>query len=200
MEHDFTWLSRIGINTEDGIAYTGGKEKYLSALQRFYKGYEKNRAKVEDFFRSKDDENYMITVHALKSNAKMIGASELSAQFERLESAARDGDSDVIAAQTEPTLKAYEDLVKQLSPIGEMEKITAAGEISAEEARETARLLLAALDDFDDEASLSLVKKLSGYPFRLTQKELLKKAEGLIGDFLYDDAAAVIQEISGAIE
>ena len=106
----------------------------------------------------------------------------------------------MIAAQTEPTLKAYEDLVKQLSPIGEMEKVTAAGEISGEEARETARLLLAALDDFDDEASLSLVKKLSGYPFRLTQKELLKKAEGLIGDFLYDDAAAVIQELSGAIE
>lgn len=200
MEYDFSWLGGLGIDPETGISYTGGKDRYLSALQRFYQGYEKNCAKVEDFCAKKDIENYMITVHALKSNAKMIGAADLSAGFERLESAARDGDTDVIEAENASILERYGALVKELTPIGEMEKVTAADEISAEEARETVQSLLAALDDFDDEASLALIKKLSGYPFRLTQKELCQKAETLIRDFMYDEAAAVIQELSGAIE
>jgi len=200
MEYDFSWLGGLGIDPETGISYTGGKDRYLSALQRFYKGYEKNRAKVEDFFSKKDIENYMITVHALKSNAKMIGAADLSTGFERLEGAARDGDTDVIEGETASVLDRYAALVEGLTPVGEAEKVTAADEISAEEARETVRALLAALDDFDDEAAAVLVKKLSGYPFRLTQKELCKKAEAMIGDFLYEEAAAVIQELSGAIE
>ncbi len=200
MEYDFSWLGGLGIDPETGIAYTGGKDRYLSALQRFYGGYEANRAKVEEFFQQKDIENYMIKVHALKSNAKMIGAASLSAGFERLESAARDGDTDVIEEETGTVLDRYAALVEGLTPIGTMEKVNAAGEISVEEAREIVRVLLAALDDFDDETAASLVKKLSGYPFRLTQKELCKKAETLIGDFLYEEAAAVIQELSGAIE
>lgn len=200
MEYDFTWLGSLGIDTETGIAYTGGKDRYLSALQRFYNGYETNRGKVEDFFQKKDTENYMITVHALKSNAKMIGAAELSAGFERLETAARDGDTDVITAETGAVLDRYAALVKGLEPVGTMEKVTAAGEISAEEARETVTALLAALDEFDDETSAALVRKLSGYPFRITQRELCNKAEALIGDFLYEEAAEVIQELSGAIE
>ncbi len=200
MEYDFSWLGGLGIDAKTGISYTGGKEKLLSALQRFYTGYEKNRAKVEDFFSQKDMENYMITVHALKSNAKMIGASDLSAGFERLEKAARDGDIDVIEAETAPVLERYGALVKGLAPVGEMEKVTAADELSAEEARETVSALLAALDDFDDETSAALIKKLAGYPFRLTQRELCKKASALISDFMYDEAAEVVRELSGAIE
>ena len=60
--------------------------------------------------------------------------------------------------------------------------------------------LLEALDDFDDDLSAELVKKLSGYPFRLTQKDRLAEAAAFIGDFLYDEAAEIIKEISGEIE
>ena len=76
-----------------------------------------------------------------------------------------------------------------------MDTVKPADEISAEEALTTANKLLAALDDFDDELSKELALKLTGYPFRITQKELLTQAIGYINDFLYDEAAEKIREI-----
>ena len=68
------------------------------------------------------------------------------------------------------------------------------------EAKETASKLLEALDDFDDDLSMELAEKLTGYPFRMTQKGKLKEAVGLIGEFMYDEAAELIKEIMPAIE
>ncbi|MCR5674587.1 MAG: Hpt domain-containing protein [Lachnospiraceae bacterium] len=200
MDYDFSWLAEAGLDTGTGLDYTGGKEKYLSALQRFFKSHEKNRARVLDYFESKDWENYRITVHALKSNAKMIGATDLSKAFEALETAAASGDTAAIERDHAPVIEAYDHLAEVLKPIGEMGDVRAADEISAEVARETADKLLAALDDFDDELSKELATKLSGYPFRITQRDRLKEAAGLIEDFMYDEAAEIIREIVPAIE
>ena len=197
---DITWLSETGLDTETGISYTGGQDKYISALQRFYKNYEKNRAKVCEYLQAKDYENYMITVHALKSNAKMIGARALSTLFETLETAARNNEIGLIEPQNEVALKEYDELIQKLAPIGSMGDVRAADEISAEVARETVDKLLEALDDFDDEEAKKLAKVLSGYPFRLTQAEKLKEAAAFIEDFMYDEAAGIIRQIAPAIE
>ncbi|MCR5509316.1 MAG: Hpt domain-containing protein [Lachnospiraceae bacterium] len=200
MDHDITKLIEYGIDTETGIGYTGNREKYISALQRFYRSYDKNRAKVESALGENDLENYMIIVHSLKSNARMIGAANLSAKFEALEMASRNGDMETVKSETSDALSDYEMIVKVLEPIGTADKVTAADEISADEARKIAKDLLASLDDYDDEASALLAAKLAGYPFRLTQKDLLKKATGYIGDFLYDEAAGIIEQIAETIE
>ena len=197
---DITWLSKTGLDTETGISYTGGQDKYISALQRFYKNYEKNRAKVCEYLLAKDYENYMITVHALKSNAKMIGARDLSTLFETLETAARNNEIGFIEPQNAVALKEYDELIQKLAPIGAMGDVRAADEISAEAARETVDKLLEALDDFDDEEAKKLAKVLSGYPFRLTQAEKLKEAAAFIEDFMYDEAAGIIRQIAPAIE
>ena len=156
MEMDITWLNETGLDTKTGILYTGGQDKYISALQRFYKNYEKNRGKVCEYLETKDYESYMITVHALKSNAKMIGARDLSTLFETLEMAARNNEIGVIEPQNAVALKEYDELIQKLAPIGAMGDVRAADEISAEVARETIDKLLAALDDFDDEEAKRL--------------------------------------------
>ena len=200
MGYDLSRLTEYGIDTDTGLGYTGSMDKYISALQRFYKSYEKNSEKIETALAGSDIENYMITVHALKSNARMIGASDLSAKFEALEMAARKGDRSEIDSATPDTLNSYEFIIKALEPIGTGEKIQAADELSAGEARKISAELLDALDEYDDELSASLAGKLAGYPFRLTQREMLKKAQALIGDFMYDDAADIIRDISETIE
>lgn len=197
---DITWLKETGLDTKTGISYTGGQDKYISALQRFYKNYEKNRAKVCEYLQAKDYENYMITVHALKSNAKMIGARDLSTLFETLETAARNSEIGLIEPQNAVALKEYDELIQKLAPIGAMGDVRAADEISAEAARETVDKLLEALDDFDDEEAKKLAEVLSGYPFRLTQAEKLKEAAAFIEDFMYDEAAGIIRQIAPAIE
>ena len=197
---DITWLSEVGLDTKTGMDYTGGSDKYLSAIKRYRGSYEKNRIKIAEYLKSKDYESYMITVHALKSNSRMIGAMRLGEAFEELEMAARNNDIEVIDAKTQPTLEMYDELIKKLSPIDELGDVRAADEISADVAKDTADKLLVALDDFDDELSKELAKNLSGYPFRITQKEKLKEAIAYIEDFMYDEAIDVIREIYSAIE
>ena len=46
MGYDFGWLEEIGIDINEGIGYTGGEDKYISALQRFCKSYEKNECRL----------------------------------------------------------------------------------------------------------------------------------------------------------
>lgn len=200
MSVELNILKEAGLGIETGLSYTGGLDKYISAANRFYKNYERNRAKVEEYLSAKDYESYMITVHALKSNSRMIGALELSAGFEALEGAAKGNDTAYIEAHNAEVISMYEKLVEGLKPIGLRDSAQAAGEISGEEAKQVSDSLLAALDDFDDEKSKELANRLSGYPFRITQRDRLKEAIAFIDDFMYDEAAEIIKEIYTAIE
>lgn len=200
LDIDITWLDEKGISTAEGLGFTGGKEKYVSAIQRFFKGYEANRRAVEDLLDSGDIEGYGIKVHSLKSNSRMIGASALADAFAGMEAAVKADNADLIREKNPSVLSMYADVVEVLRPIGEVQAVKADGELSAVEARKIADELLTALDDFDDELSAELAGKLMGYPFRLTQKEKLKEAADNIGDFMYDEAAELIREIIPAIE
>lgn len=197
---DISWLNDKGISTSEGIGYTGSEEKYISALQRYFKNYESNVEAVKGFLNASDVEGYCIKVHSLKSNSRMIGAGALADAFEELEMASRNGDTAVMGAKTGYALEMYSDVIETIRPIGEMEAVRVSGEITADEARETAEKLLEALDEFDDELSAELAGKLMGYPFRMTQKSVLKEAMEHISDFMYDEAADLIRSIIPAIE
>lgn len=197
---DISFLDAKGIDTRTGIEFTGDKEKYISALKRYFNGFEDNSKKVCELYEKSDMDNYSITVHALKSNSKMVGAMALAELFEKLEIASREGDITYVRENHKKMLDAYRDFVELIRPIGEADVEPPADEIGAERAKEIVSELLEALDDFDDEKSKDLAGKLLGYPFRLAQKELLGKAIKLIDDFMYDDAAGIIKEISETIE
>ncbi len=193
-------LTQMGIDINTGMDYTGGKDRYLSALQRYYRSFEKNRDNIRSFLDADDMENLSITVHALKSNSKMIGAATLGEKFEALELASKNGESQSVSEGIGPAMEEYGRLIEALKPLGEEAVYKAEGEISGAEAKEAASKLLEALDDFDDDLSMELAEKLTGYPFRMTQKGKLKEAVGLIGEFMYDEAAELIKEIIPAIE
>ncbi len=193
-------LVRLGVDPQAGIEYTGSTDKYVSALQRFYKSSDKNLVRIKDCMNRIDLENLAIVVHALKSNARMIGAAELSGMFEILEKAAMNEDMGTLRANVDKTLSEYKRLLEVIKPWGEHETYLAAGEISAQQATEIGEKLLAALDDFNDDLSAELIRKLSGYPFRITQRDKLKEAAGLVDDFMYDEAAELIREILPTIE
>ena len=200
MEYDLTYLNNLGLDTSKGLEYTRSEDKYLSAIQRYYKSYENNLSKLTDFYNNKDYKNYCIVVHSLKSNSKMIGANELAKSFEELEIAANNSDYNIIYQKHPIVIEEWGKFISKLKPIGEMKLTKPEDEISSSEAKEITRELIIALDDFDDELSSELIHKLSGYPFRLTQRELLDKAIEYVEDFLYDDAATIIKDIEKTIE
>ncbi len=200
MKFDLGFLRDCGVDTDLGKEYTGGQDRYVSALSRFYRSFEANRDKVRESFAKKDMENYTLLVHALKSNCLMIGAVNLSKEFEALELAGKEKRMDVLMADTERVLGDYEALAEILRPIGEADVEKPVDELTGDEAVKVVKELLEALDDFDDETSAELVKKLSGYPFRPRPKEKLKEATDYIERFLYDEAAEIIKDIVKTIE
>lgn len=198
--YEFDDLKQAGVDVEAGMEFTGKDEKYLSAIQRFYKSYEGNSAKIKQYFEEKDLMNYSITVHAIKSNAKMIGAKALSELALELELASKNSEVETVDAKTDNFLAEYKKLIDLLQKYGEMERVKAPGELDGEEARAVVEELLAALDDFDDDKAAELADKLRGYPFRITQKQLLKDAIDSIENFMYDEAADIIRILAKNIE
>ncbi|MBP5604963.1 MAG: hypothetical protein J6X60_05410 [Ruminiclostridium sp.] len=200
MEQILQKLQELGLDTGMGITYTGTPEKYIAAIARYVRSCEENTANIKDQLSSGNLQRYTISVHAVKSNSKMIGHTELFKAFESLEAAGKNNDTAFIEANNDAVLKRYAEVAGQLRPFTEEPPEAAAPAISLSEAEDITEKLLGALDDFDDELSAELAAKLSGYPFEEAEKEKLGKARKYIGDFMYDEAAELIKELKKSIE
>ena len=199
-EMTFDDLKKAGFNVEEGFQYTGDSEKFLATLQRFYRRSAKNLTVIKDSMANGDHEVLIITVHALKSNARMIGADSLAELAERMELYGKDGDIESMLGLSDELLDSFNWVVEQIKPYGLMEAVHPASEISAEEAEKTGAALIEAVEDFDDERALELIDTLMRYPFRFTLINVLKNAREDIADFEYTAALLKIRRVISQIE
>ncbi|MCR5672098.1 MAG: response regulator [Lachnospiraceae bacterium] len=110
------WLTSIEeIDTASAIANCGSKEGFMSVLSVFHNTAKDKADEIRELFDSQDYENYTIKVHALKSSARVIGASDLSDMAKDLEAAGKAGDIEKIKNDTEGLLKKYIALDDRLS-------------------------------------------------------------------------------------
>ena len=196
----FEDLGQKGINVEEGIGFTGSREKYLAALQRFYRRAEKNIESIMAESSEKKGDELTITVHALKSNARMIGADRLGAIAEEMELSGKAGEYNKQFSVTDELLSEYRKVLGIIKPYGEMQEVHPASEISADEAAIAGEALIEALEDYDDEAALEQLHKLMHYPFRFTLINVLKNAEADIKDFEYTEALLKVRRVVSQIE
>ncbi|MDR0795069.1 MAG: response regulator, partial [Tannerella sp.] len=82
-----------GVNTQQGIAMTGGTAVgYRKVLSMFCKDAEKRLPVLQTMPEVETLTGFITQVHALKSASASIGAAELSAEAEQLEAAGNEGD------------------------------------------------------------------------------------------------------------
>ncbi|HAK69350.1 MAG TPA: hypothetical protein DCM57_06780 [Treponema sp.] len=110
------------IDFESGVALCGGdRGLYGQLLQVFCSEKDENQVKLMKYLMEGDWKNYRILVHALKSNAKMLGADDFSDLARKLEFACRDiieGNSPsenvaFVEANHEPFVRLYTLVVEQ---------------------------------------------------------------------------------------
>ncbi len=112
------WLSEIPhLDTAMGLQNCGSAKDYLSALQIFRESVAENAAAIEGFFEAKDWQNYTTKVHALKSSARIIGATELSERAARLEDAGNRSYIEEIEKDTPTLLELYRSCGETLAPL-----------------------------------------------------------------------------------
>ena len=115
------WLEKIdGLNAREGVEHCGDTESYMDALKVFANSISAAADDIENFFNAADWKNYTTKVHALKSSARVIGASELSDRARRLEDAGNNGYIEEIKNDTAPLLKLYRSYAEKLSPLIEV--------------------------------------------------------------------------------
>lgn len=199
-EMTFDDLKNMGFNVEEGLGYTGNSEKYLAALQRFYRRSFKVVSSIKDFAYDEAVDELVIVAHALKSNARMIGADHLGNLAEEMEGLGKAGNDKEMISLCTGLLDELKKVVDSIRPYGMMEEVHPSSEITAAEAEETGARLIEAVEDFDDEAAMQLIDRLMRYPFRFTLINVLKNAKEDISEYEYTDALLKIRRVVSQIE
>ncbi len=108
-------LEMAGINIRQGISYCGDREGLREIILIYHAEGGKRNQQLSEFFRNQDWKNYVITVHALKSNSKGIGANELAELALKLEMAGKENRVDYILEHHEELLERHEALLHALA-------------------------------------------------------------------------------------
>lgn len=107
-------LTKAGINVQQGISYCGDKEGFREIISIYHKEGTNRKRQLVTCFEQEDWKNYVINVHALKSNSKGVGANELSEMALKLEMAGKENRIEYILQHHEELLQTHDDLLLAL--------------------------------------------------------------------------------------
>ena len=118
VDDQMTALAKLGLNTEEGMAYCGGEEDfYIEIIGDYSKACEANIAKLENFKSQGDFENYKVLIHSVKSASKTIGSKELFNEAFELEKASGRGDKEFVEKNHDAFMKKYKKLADELTKV-----------------------------------------------------------------------------------
>ncbi|MCR5733274.1 MAG: DegV family EDD domain-containing protein [Lachnospiraceae bacterium] len=105
---ELKWYQKLDcIDAGVALKNSGSEEAFKTVLQIFYDSIPDKHADLEKYYSSGDWENYTIKIHALKSSARLIGATELGEMAEALEMAGKGDNISYIKENHEPVMEYY---------------------------------------------------------------------------------------------
>ncbi|MCR4721536.1 MAG: response regulator [Lachnospiraceae bacterium] len=108
---EYTPLRNLGVDLSQGLLYCQKDEEfYRTLLLQFASEAADKLHNLEKFYKNGDLPDYSILVHALKSTAKMIGATGLSEKAKALEEASKAGDVATVEAGHRSAMDDYKKL------------------------------------------------------------------------------------------
>jgi signal transduction histidine kinase/CheY-like chemotaxis protein/HPt (histidine-containing phosphotransfer) domain-containing protein len=112
-----TFLGKLSfLDTEKGLAYCGGSEDVYREILESYVDTTRD-SDLQQFYETRDWDNYRIQVHALKSTSLTIGAEELSKLAKDMEMAAREKDYAFIDEHHDDMMGMFLELLSKLRHI-----------------------------------------------------------------------------------
>ena len=201
--HFFSFLFSLGLNVQHGIIMTGGTaDTYRSVLSLFCKDAEGRLP----FLRNSPDADCLIQftthVHALKSASATIGAAEIAALAEELETAGHAGDLIFIAEKLGHFAEQLAGLVKNIKTALESQEAIEAAESQCESPSPLSPFLSSFFTDLKTALELqkiSEIDRLLEELNNLTLDRKTKKALEQISDAVlvaeYDNALKLLEEL-----
>ena len=187
-----------GLDKNIGLSYVADDEElYHEVLMEFADEADMRAEEIEQFLVEGNLSNYVIRVHALKSLAKTIGATELSELAKELEDRGTVEDMEIVYEKTPGLLKDYRELGKKLREYGKQKKgENPADNDEAEESEqvlldkaqltEKLNLLIQYLDEYDSISAEEILAEIKRYRYENdTQREILTKMLTAMQEFDY---------------
>jgi HPt (histidine-containing phosphotransfer) domain-containing protein len=185
-----------GISVEEGLKYCGNKKALDKFLYNFYSAIDIRSSEIEDAYKSGDGDYYKIKVHALKSSARIIGASELSELAWQLEQAAEAQDKPFIDANTDSLLKMYRDYKERLAD--HVESFLRASDdrtvISDDDLSDACSALRELVSVMDYDGVEMILSELDVYRLPEDITGTLNKIKGLLPNFKWDEIQKIVDK------
>lgn len=210
-------LTRAGIDLQQGMTYCGDKEGFRDIVLIYHSEGAKRKASLDESFYMKDWKNYVITVHALKSNSRGIGANELADLALNLEMAGKENRIDYIFEHHEELMDKHEELLRHLAdnpflyPDGYKEEGEKEEELAEKEVTEPAggtgssideenpleqiTLLGERLDSFESDGLDEILDRMAGMAYQGEPlKTLIEGIREKTSDFDFPGASDLLDE------
>lgn len=199
-------LTDMGINAANGLKYMGGSRSlYEKVLHDFREILHEKEEQLQSMLAKEDVSGYAIIVHALKGNARNVGADELAEEAFELEKKSKAGKLEEVEVQSPILFSMMRTLGENLDRYleTEVQEVTVEKEevpdqklhITEEEWKEKLQILNQQLDDFDGESVLESIKELKKYQLTEADRKLLRLCEKAVNDFAYDVAMEIVSAV-----
>ncbi|MCR4762357.1 MAG: response regulator [Lachnospiraceae bacterium] len=191
-------LAVFSVDADAGIRNSGTVDAYLSLLRMFAASIDERTGELTQLLDEKDYEDYTIKVHALKSSARIIGASSLGEEAQALEDAGKRLDTAYITGHHDEFVKAVERLKEPLSNIfagpGDQGKADGSDKPPADAALLSTfyKELDAAADAMDCDALQAVFDKIDRYRIPDDVQPLWQKLKHAAQEYDYEGVHALL--------
>ncbi len=187
-----------GIDSREGLRYSGTKELFASLLGDFYKLIDIKAAKIESCLAQGRLRDMAIEAHALKNTASMLGAKELSEGFRLLERYGNEENREALEREAPVVLQQYRGFKPLLKPFGETgkRKHRVSGAVLIRHLRE----MKAAVDGFDLDGADRALKRLA--KFRLPEQAMprMESLKAYMADVAMEEILETADDMIAIIE
>ncbi len=195
---NLSWIKETdGINVDEGIKNSGGISPFIYSLEMFHSTIDSNSGVIERAFEEKDIRLYTIKVHALKSSARIIGATELSHLAESLENAGNKNDVGFIDLENPRLLSMYRSYKDKLSRIKGSDDSSDKELIPEGEMKEAYEALFEVIPAMDYDAVNMVLEQLDEYKLPDSDAENISKIRELLKVFDWTGLDELVNRIKG---
>ena len=188
-----------GLDVREGVRNSGGTEFFYNLLGIFYQLIDIKTQKIVQCIADNMIKDYTVEVHGLKNTARMIGAMELSKEFEQLEQIGNTGDVAAIERATPRVLEHY---------VSYKVYLKAYGTVATQEGREAPveELILFvqgicdAMEAFDLDSADEALAQLEKCRIPMVCEALMEKLRAYVADVDMDNVIVTAQEMIKVLE
>ncbi|MCI8919359.1 MAG: hypothetical protein HFH29_11465 [Eubacterium sp.] len=186
------------VSVRNGLKHSQGDMEIYMELVRIFLGDKNKKELLRQYLAEHNMKDYAVFVHALKGNARTLGADRLADLAYEHEMHSKAGEEDYVTAHWgeleqawDAALEIFKDLYEKNAPAQE-ETDTLEGGALLELPQERLGELAALIDDFKTQEAVDQIREWLNRPLPQDMKRLLTDALAAIEDEFDDDKAIML--------